>query len=60
MQEDFELICFDLVHSPSTPGAYLFSKKEDRKLYDEKLEEEIVEAAPGIDLMKKLTHYLGR
>ena len=60
VQEDFELICFDLVHSPSTPGAYLFSKKEDRKLYDEKLEEEIVEAVPGIDLMKKLTHYLGR
>lgn len=24
VQNDFELICFDLVHSPSTPGAYLF------------------------------------
>jgi len=24
VQDDFELICFDLVHSPSTPGAYLF------------------------------------
>lgn len=24
VQGDFELICFDLVHSPSTPGAYLF------------------------------------
>ena len=23
VQEDFELICFDLVSSPSTPGAYL-------------------------------------
>jgi len=24
VQDDFELICFDLVASPSTPGAYLF------------------------------------
>jgi len=40
VQDDFELICFDLVSSPSTPGAYLFSNKEDRHKYDEKLEEE--------------------
>lgn len=26
VQQDFELICFDLVASPSTPGAYLFPK----------------------------------
>ena len=26
VQEDFELICFDLVSSPSTPGAYLILK----------------------------------
>ncbi len=25
VQDDFELICFDLVSSPSTPGAYLFT-----------------------------------
>jgi len=24
VQDDFELICFDLVHSPSTPGGFLF------------------------------------
>ena len=24
VQDDFELICFDLVSSPSTPGAYIF------------------------------------
>jgi len=24
VQDDFELICFDLVATPSTPGAYLF------------------------------------
>ena len=27
VQEDFELICFDLVSSPSTPGAYLYLNK---------------------------------
>lgn len=27
VQDDFELICFDLVASPSTPGAYLFPNK---------------------------------
>lgn len=28
VQKDFELICFDLVASPSTPGAYLFPESE--------------------------------
>lgn len=40
VQPDFELICFDLVSSPSTPGAYLFLNKDDRMNYDESLEEE--------------------
>jgi hypothetical protein len=34
VQGDFELICFDLVSSPSTPGAYLYLNKEDRPTYD--------------------------
>lgn len=29
VQSDFELICFDLVASPSTPGAYLFPEKTE-------------------------------
>ena len=67
VQDDFELICFDLVSSPSTPGAYLFLNKEDKHLYDENLEEEkkmSVERHVGdsgnksLDLMKKLSHYL--
>jgi len=33
VQNDFELICFDLVASPSTPGAYLFP--EESKNFDE-------------------------
>jgi|TARA_R110001592_G_scaffold211041_1_gene462730 hypothetical protein len=35
VQSDFELICFDLVSSPSTPGAYLFNQVEEAKPYVE-------------------------
>jgi hypothetical protein len=31
VQDDFELICFDLVASPSTPGAYLFQANSNLK-----------------------------
>lgn len=66
VQDDFELICFDLVSSPSTPGAYLFNNPEDRSKYEENLEEEkSVKSSDtsinkSIDLMKKLTDYLKR
>ena len=69
VQEDFELICFDLVSSPSTPGAYLFLNPEDRDKYEENLEEERkIKSAPinsdyvdkSVDLMKKLNDYLGK
>ena len=69
VQEDFELICFDLVSSPSTPGAYLFLNQDDRIKYDENIEEETkLRSAEGepekgldksLDLMRKLTDYLG-
>ena len=68
VQDDFELICFDLVSSPSTPGAYLFSEPNERFNFEENLEEEKkmrVEREIGqngnksLDLMKKLTDYLG-
>ena len=67
VQDDFELICFDLVSSPSTPGAYLFNNIDDRHKYEENLDEEKkskqTTSEPmnkSIDLMKKLTHYLGK
>ena len=72
VQDDFELICFDLVSSPSTPGAYLFTNPEDRSKYEENLDEEkqaqIAKATSvdlnsgnkSLDLMKKLSHYLGK
>ena len=69
VQDDFELICFDLVSSPSTPGAYLFSNPEDRDKYEENLDEERKikqqQTSTGsmdksIDLMKKLNDFLGK
>ena len=65
VQDDFELICFDLVSSPSTPGAYLFNNPEDRLKYEENIEEEKkpkveYEQNKSIDLMKKLTDYLNK
>lgn len=66
VQDDFELICFDLVSSPSTPGAYLFSDVNEREKYEENLEEEKKVSQPeknldkSIDLMKKLTDFLGK
>jgi len=66
VQDDFELICFDLVSSPSTPGAYLFSNPEDRHKYEENLEEEkkhknaSTDFSTSIDLMKKLNDFLGK
>lgn len=68
VQDDFELICFDLVSSPSTPGAYLFSQPEERFNFEENLDEENkmkmqrqtgVTTDKSIDLMKRLTDYLG-
>lgn len=68
VQDDFELICFDLVSSPSTPGAYLFLNKDDKTRYDKNLEEERKINSEkqvsnkglnkSLDLMNKLSHYL--
>ena len=50
VQDDFELVCFDLVSSPSTPGAYVFQDINDKDKFNETVEEKpIVE-----DRMKKL------
>lgn len=69
VQDDFELICFDLVSSPSTPGAYLFLNPDDRFKYEENLEEERKMKSEreigdnnnkSLDLMKRLSDYLGK
>jgi hypothetical protein len=68
VQDDFELICFDLVSSPSTPGAYLFHSPEDKHMFEENLEDDKkmkIEREIGkqgnksLDLMKRLSDYLG-
>jgi len=72
VQDDFELICFDLVSSPSTPGAYLFLNKDDRFKYEENLDEERnmnTQRSTGMDspsiektknLFNKLNQYLDK
>ena len=72
VQDDFELICFDLVSSPSTPGAYLFSNPDERNKYEENLEEENKmkqsrlspmegdQTNKSLNLMKKLDDFLNR
>tara|TARA_R110000787_G_scaffold3248_9_gene12888 strand:+ start:6494 stop:7192 length:699 start_codon:yes stop_codon:yes gene_type:complete len=65
VQDDFELICFDLVSSPSTPGSYLFKDLNDVEKWDEVLES----TQPGrldnktdkaLKLMSKLNNFLDR
>jgi hypothetical protein len=55
VQEDFELVCFDLVSSPSTPGAYVFSDPSEREQYQESeekkpsLDDRMVKLMGGLD-----------
>lgn len=38
VQDDFELICWDVVLNPSTPGSYLFNNKEEAQPFMESVE----------------------
>lgn len=38
VQEDFEIICWDVVTSPSTPGSWMFDKPQQAKQYTESKE----------------------
>jgi len=62
VQDDFEIVCFDLVSSPSTPGAYVFADPSDREQYQEA--EERVSEDPKMDkmksLMSNLNNFLGK
>jgi hypothetical protein len=60
VQEDFELVCFDLVSSPSTPGAYVFHDLADRGKYAESIEESNPEDHKIKKLMNKLDSFLYR
>ena len=58
VQDDFELVCFDLVSSPSTPGAYVFSDLEDRGNYEESVQERPEETNKITSLMNRLDNFL--
>lgn len=38
VQDDFELICWDIVTSPSTPGSWMFNKHEEAKPFVESVQ----------------------
>jgi len=58
VQDDFELVCFDLVSSPSTPGAYVFSDPNERDQYQESLDEKPQDINKMKNLMSKLDNFL--
>lgn len=58
VQEDFELVCFDLVSSPSTPGAYVFKDPGERDNYQESIEEKDPQTDRMKNLMSKLDTFL--
>ena len=58
VQEDYELVCFDLVSSPSTPGAYVFNDPNDRDQYQESVQEKPKDTDKMKSLMGKLDSFL--
>jgi hypothetical protein len=60
VQDDFELVCFDLVSSPSTPGAYVFTDPSDRERYEESIQEEPIMDDRMKKLMGTLDSFLSR
>jgi len=60
VQDDFELVCFDLVSSPSTPGAYIFQDVADKDKYNENIEEKPVVEDRMKSLMNKFDSFLSR
>ena len=60
VQDDFELVCFDIVSSPSTPGAYIFSDLDDRMKYEETIEEKSPEENKIKSLMGRLDNFLSK
>ena len=60
VQDDFELVCFDLVSSPSTPGAYVFSDINDREQYQESIQEKPKDMDKMKNLMNKLDSFLSK
>jgi hypothetical protein len=60
VQEDFELVCFDLVSSPSTPGAYVFKDLGERDNYAESIQEKPETLDKMKNLITKLDSFLSK
>ena len=67
VQEDFELVCFDLVSSPSTPGSYLFKEGENADSVDEELpvvetkkSTKSINVDKSVNLMNRLNNFLSK
>jgi hypothetical protein len=65
VQDDFELICWDIVSSPSTPGSYLYKNPQDFAKYDEVLPDTepqkiIQNKEPQDEFLSKLSSFLGK
>ncbi len=60
VQEDFELVCFDLVSSPSTPGAYVFADPSEREQYQESEEKKSTLDDRMMKLMGGLDKFLSK
>ena len=58
VQDDFELVCFDLVSSPSTPGAYVFQDVADKDKFNETVEQKPIVDDRMKKLMGKLDSFL--
>lgn len=54
VQDDFEIICFDLVVSPSTPGAYLFPVNNEMEISNMNMGENIEVTKNNINENKDL------
>ena len=60
VQDDFELVCFDLVSSPSTPGAYVFKDLSDRDHFQEDVKEKPILDDRMKSLMGRLDNFLNK
>lgn len=62
VQEDFELICWDIVSSPSTPGSYLYKEVDEFSKYDE--DSPMVDVSnnkePKSEFLSRLNNFLNK
>ena len=62
VQEDFELICWDIVSSPSTPGSYLYKEVDEFSKYDE--DSPMVDVSnnkePKSEFLNRLNNFLNK